>query len=307
MLIEAHRLYRYYDRHCAVRDLDLHLELGEVLGLLGPNGAGKSTTLQMLSGTLAPTAGDIEIDGVDLLERPREAKRRIGFLPEQPPLYRDMTVDELLDYAARLRRIPSRERGEALRRVKARCGLDDVGRRLIGNLSQGYHQRVGIAQAIVHTPAVVILDEPTTGLDPIQIHEIRHLIRDLAREHSVILSTHILPEVEEICDRVQILVRGESVFDQSLVELAQVGSPFYRVSFSRPPRADELAAVEGIVDLETLQDGHVRVRLDPRSGPEALVARSVERGWGLRELVPEVDSLERVFTRLVHADRGARL
>jgi len=305
MPIEARHLFRFYDRHCAVRDLDLHLSRGEVLGLLGPNGAGKSTTLQMLSGTLAPHAGQIRIDGIDLLESPQEARRRLGFLPERPPLYRDLTVDESLDYAARLRRIPAREVAAAVGQSKARCGLGSVGRRLIGNLSHGYRQRVGIAQAIVHAPAVVILDEPTNGLDPIQIHEMRQLIRDLAREHSVILSTHILPEVEAVCDRVQILVHGRSVFDSPLSELAQAEASAYRLRFAHPPQHAQLSAVEGVTVAEAVSSGRIRVRLEAETGVEALVRRSVELGWGLRELVPEGESLEGVFTRLVYADRGA--
>lgn len=305
MPIQADHLYRFYDRHCAVRDLRLHLGQGEVLGLLGPNGAGKSTTLQMLSGALAPHGGQIRIDGIDLLESPREARQRLGFLPERPPLYRDMTVDESLDYAARLRRIPSRRVGSAVAQTKARCGLEAVGRRLVGNLSHGYRQRVGIAQAIVHAPAVVILDEPTNGLDPIQIREIRSLIRDLSRRHSVILSTHILPEVEAVCDRVQILVHGRSVFDSPLGELAQYGVSSYLVRFSNSPSAEQVSTVEGVEALDALSDGRWCVRLEADAGPEALVARSVEQGWGLRELVPEGGSLERVFTRLAYADQEA--
>lgn len=219
--VSTSELSRSYGARTAVHDISFELRQGEVLGLLGPNGAGKTTTLQMLAGCLAPSAGHIEICGIDLLERPREAKALLGFLPETPPLYRDLTVDEYLRFAARLHRVPKADIPAALERAKQRCGLADTGKRLIGSLSKGFQQRVGIAQAIVHNPRVVILDEPTVGLDPIQIREIRSLIRELGGKYSVILSTHILPEVESVCDRIQIMNRGQLVFSGDFAELKQ--------------------------------------------------------------------------------------
>lgn len=230
ILVEARGLSRYYSSQCAVDKLDVHLYKGEVLGLLGPNGAGKSTTMQMLTGNLAPSVGEIRINGIDLLDQPRKAKQQIGYLPEQPPVYRDLTVNEFLSYCARLRNVPSHQHKERVKRASERCGLTEVGKRLIGNLSKGYQQRVGIAQAILHNPAVVILDEPTVGLDPIQIREIRHLIRELGQTHGIILSTHILPEVQAVCDRVQILNRGRTVFNGSLQRTA---APLEKVFFDR--------------------------------------------------------------------------
>jgi ABC-2 type transport system ATP-binding protein len=224
-------LSRYYSDHCAVDHLDVRLQKGEVLGLLGPNGAGKSTTMQMLTGNLAPSAGEIRINGIDLLDEPRKAKQQIGYLPEQPPVYRDLTVDEYLNYCARLRNVPAKDRKEAVERARERCGLQDVNKRLIGNLSKGYRQRVGIAQAILHNPAVVILDEPTVGLDPIQIREIRSLIRELGQEHGIILSTHILPEVQAVCDRVQILNHGKTVFNDTLEGVASLEQTFFDLIF----------------------------------------------------------------------------
>lgn len=219
--VSASELSRSYGTLAAVHDISFDLRQGEVLGLLGPNGAGKTTTLQMLAGCLAPSTGTIEICGIDLLERPLEAKALLGYLPETPPLYRELTVDEYLRLAARLRRVPKAAIAEAVENAKQRCGLTEVGKRLIGNLSKGFQQRVGIAQAIVHNPRVVILDEPTVGLDPIQIREIRNLIRELGGTHSVILSTHILPEVESICDRIQIMHRGQMVFSGNFAQLKQ--------------------------------------------------------------------------------------
>ncbi|WP_308811232.1 ABC transporter ATP-binding protein [Nitrosomonas oligotropha] len=219
--MSAQNLTRHYGEVVAVHQFDLQLRRGEVLGLLGPNGAGKSTTLRMLTGNLAPSSGGVEICGVDLLDKPQEAKAHVGFLPEIPPLYFDMTVNEYLLLAARLHRVPKEALKAALENVKQRCGLEQHSNNLIGTLSKGYQQRVGIAQAIIHNPDVIILDEPTVGLDPNQMREIRQLIRELGTTSSVILSTHILPEVENVCDRVQIMHQGGIVFDQSMIDLRQ--------------------------------------------------------------------------------------
>ena len=221
LTLSVQNLSRQYGPIVVVHNVTLQLRRGEVLGLLGPNGAGKSTTLRMLTGNLAPTGGSVEICGVDLLEKPQEAKAHVGFLPEIPPLYLDMTVDEYLLLVARLHRVRKEAIKVALENVKQRCGLEQHGKNLIGMLSKGYQQRVGIAQAIIHNPDVIILDEPTVGLDPNQMREIRQLIRELGMVSSVILSTHILSEVENVCDRVQIMHRGSIVFDQSMTELRQ--------------------------------------------------------------------------------------
>ncbi len=298
-LVTVERLTRYYGDTCAVEDVSFEVRRGEVLGFLGPNGAGKTTTMQIISGVLAPSAGRVLIGGADLLDDPGLAKRRIGYLPEQPPLYRELTVDEYLGYCARLRGMPGREVARALSRTKSRCGLEGVGRRLIANLSKGYQQRVGIAQAVIHSPAVVILDEPTVGLDPIQIREIRALIRELGGEHSVILSTHILPEVQTLCHRVQIIHEGRLVLNESLASLSEQMSDCLRVGLRRPPGRQTLATLPGVREVETVDEGRFRLHHDQGDAfAEAFAAEAMRGDWGLYELVPEGRSLEEIFVRL---------
>jgi ABC-2 type transport system ATP-binding protein len=303
ILIGATGLARWYGEHCAVRGLDLELRRGQVLGLLGPNGAGKSTTMSMLAGNLAPTAGSITIGGHDLLDDPRAAKSRLGYLPETPPVYTDLTVDEYLDYVAGLHRIARRARGDACKRAKARCGLTEVGRRLVGNLSKGFQQRVGIAQAIVHDPLVVILDEPTVGLDPIQIREIRDLVRELGREHGVILSTHILPEVLATCTDVKIIHRGDLVFAERITDIdARLREDAVLLRTRNPVDTAALATVAGVTSVDALGDGW-RIAHAPYANPaDALAALTVERGWGLVELSPLRRTLEQVFVELTTRD-----
>jgi ABC-2 type transport system ATP-binding protein len=304
--ISARGLTRSFGAHVAVNAIDLDLKRGEVLGFLGPNGAGKTTTMQMLTGNLAPTGGAISICGIDLLEAPVSAKARIGYLPEVPPLYRDLTVDEYLLLAARLHRVPRARRRDAVSAAKQRCGLADSGRRLIGALSKGYQQRVGIAQAIVHSPDVVILDEPTVGLDPNQIREIRGLIRELGGSHSVILSSHILPEVEAVCDRVQILNHGAVVFSDTIAALRQFQSGrTVLVGLRRPPPISEIAALPGIASAAPAETTVIRVELAPGADADALVRRSVERDWGLYQLQPAQTSLEDVFVHLTRKEEVA--
>jgi len=299
-LIDVQHIYRHYGDTCAVQDVTFQLGKGEVLGFLGPNGAGKSTTMQIISGNLAPSAGRVLINGIDILDDPKRAKAQLGYLPEQPPLYRDLTVDEYLAYCARLHRVPRASVRSAVDTAKERCGLKDVGRRLIGNLSKGYQQRVGIAQAIIHFPKVVILDEPTVGLDPIQIREIRALIRELGKEHSVILSTHILPEVQATCNRVQIIHQGRLVYHDTIERMAaQMRSSSLLVALRNPPPLAELQALPGVESVETTANGRVRLRHAPDLSPaETLVERAVAQGWGLHELIPEYRSLEQVFMDL---------
>jgi ABC-2 type transport system ATP-binding protein len=299
-LIRVEHLSRRYGDNLAVNDVSFEVQRGEVLGFLGPNGAGKSTTMQMLTGNLAPSAGRITINGIDMLEQPKEAKLALGFLPEQPPLYRELSVDEYLTFCARLNRIAKGQVARAVAQAKERCGLTEVGRRLINNLSKGYQQRVGIAQAIIHSPDVVILDEPTVGLDPIQIREIRKLIRELGGEHSVILSTHILPEVQATCDRVQIINKGQLVLSDTIEGLTRrMQTSSLVVALRRPPAPEQLQAIPGVQAVERLEEGRLRLSHAPEQSPaEALVEQAVAQNWGLYELVPERLSLEDVFVNI---------
>jgi ABC-2 type transport system ATP-binding protein len=306
-LIRVEHLYRYYGDLCAVRDVTFEVQRGEVVGFLGPNGAGKTTTMHIISGNLAPSGGRVTINGFDILDDPKQAKQRLGYLPEQPPLYRELTVDEYLRFCARLNRIARAEVQAAMARAKERCGLEDVGRRLIGNLSKGYQQRVAIAQAIIHMPDVVVLDEPTVGLDPIQIREIRSLIRTLGKDHSVLLSSHILPEVQATCDRVQIIHRGELVLSDTIAGLDRhMRASTLILGMRRPPEMETLLAIEGVRDVASLGEGRLRVHYAPETDPsEHLVRLSVEQDWGLYELHPERRSLEEVFMDITQAEPAA--
>ena len=298
-LVHVEHLTRYYSQTCAVNDVSFDLAKGEVLGFLGPNGAGKSSTMQMITGNLAPGAGQISIAGTDLLEHPKQAKREIGYLPEQPPVYRELTVDEYLRYCAKLNRIPRSHINSAMTTAKERTGLGDVGRRLIGNLSKGYQQRVGIAQAIIHSPAVVILDEPTVGLDPLQIREIRALICELGQEHGIILSTHILPEVQATCTRVQIINRGKLVFSDTTAGLeSRMNATALIASFHTTPELAALQQVAGVERAELLADNRVRIHYADSSPAEALIEQSVAQHWRLLELTPERRTLEQIFIEL---------
>lgn len=309
--IRANNLSRRFGTHTAVDDIELVLRQGEVLGFLGPNGAGKTTTMQMLTGNLAPSAGSVSICGIDLLDAPVKAKAHIGYLPETPPLYRDLNVTEYLDLAARLHRVPKAQRAAAVARARERCGLGDVGRKLIGSLSKGYQQRVGIAQAIVHEPNVIILDEPTVGLDPNQIREIRALIRQLGSAHSVILSTHILPEVEAICDRVQIMHHGKMVYTDTIAGLKQLHSGrTLLVGLHQPPSIEvlrtDLLKISGIVAADVAGDNLFRLTIAAKADPtESIVSLAAQRQWGLRQIGPAQTSLEDVFAQLTQRDETA--
>jgi len=305
--VSAEALSRNFGPLAAVREVSFQLKRGEVLGFLGPNGAGKTTTMQMLTGNLAPSSGGVTICGVDLLEQPVQAKARIGYLPETPPLYRELSVDEYLQLAAKLHRIDRPRRAQAVAEAKRRCGLADVGPRLIGTLSKGYQQRVGIAQAIVHEPDVVILDEPTIGLDPNQMREIRQLIREIGGSRSVILSTHILPEVETVCDRVQIMHQGGMVYSDTIAALKRFhGGVTIEIGLRAPPAPERLAEITGVLAVERASETVFRIQRDPERDPtDALVEQAVAGRWGLYRLAPAQTSLEDVFVKLTRGEDEA--
>jgi len=304
-LIQVEGLSRRYGDTLAVNQLNFTLQKGEVLGFLGPNGAGKSTSMQMITGNLAPTTGQITINGFDMIDCPIQAKSCIGYLPENPPVYRELTVDEYLTYCARLHRIPSAELKTALDTVKQLCGLEDVNKRLIGNLSKGFQQRVGIAQALIHQPPLVILDEPTVGLDPIQVREIRKLIQSLGEDRSVILSTHILPEVQATCDRVQIIRKGELIYHASIEELNQRGQGNnLTAAFKTPPDLSKLNNLAGVNHVSVVDHCRFNIQFENENFAETLVQQAVSSNWGLFELIPQNSSLEEIFVELTTADNS---
>lgn len=306
-LISVNDLTRHYGDFCAVDNISFELSAGDILGFLGPNGAGKSSTMQMLSGNLAPTFGEISIDGIDLLEDPKAAKASLGYLPENPPLYKEMTVDEYLDFCARLHLISRSQLKTVCDSAIERCGLGDVRRRLIRNLSKGYQQRVGIAQAILHSPPVIILDEPTVGLDPIQILEIRQLIKQLGQNHGIILCTHILPEVQAVCNRVQIINHGQLVYTASIAELLNEDSTRYEISLNSSLKQTVLhegdSAHTIFNNIEPIDD-HSFIA-DSDLSADRTTAYIIAQNWGLTRFTRHQVSLEQIFIDLTTGDTKA--
>ena len=307
--LSARHLLRRFGARQVIHDVSLELKRGEVLGLLGHNGAGKSTTLQMLTGCLLPDHAEsnessIEICGIDLLRRPALAKAHIGYLPETPPVYRELSVNDYLTFAARLRGIRSAAAAAAVTETKQRCGLDAVGNKIIGTLSKGYQQRIGIAQAIIHRPAVIVLDEPTVGLDPAQIRDIRTLIRELGDSSSVILSTHLLNEVQSVCDRVEIMHQGKLIYGDTSVHMQQYGQvPGFVITLRNPPPLQELQNIPGISSVEPLSATQFRVLHTPDDNAGgALLALATQQGWQPEQLTPLKTTLEDVFVRITGAE-----
>jgi ABC-2 type transport system ATP-binding protein len=302
--LSARNLTRRFGNFQVIHDVSLQLKRGEVLGLLGHNGAGKTTTLQMLTGCLLPNGGEVDICGVSLLHHPVQAKAHIGYLPETPPLYRELSVNDYLSFAARLHGMKSAAAAEALVQTRQRCGLEAVGKRIIGTLSKGYQQRVGIAQAIIHHPAVIVLDEPTVGLDPAQIRDIRALIRELGDAHSVILSTHLLGEVESVCDRVEIMQHGKLIYGSSSAHMQQhEGVSGFIVGLRNPPQLSVLEGIVGISHVEQLSATQFRVLHAPDHDPKAaLLTLAEQQGWQLEQLTPLQATLEDVYVRITDAE-----
>lgn len=303
--LSARHLVRSFGGKPVIHDATLQLMRGEVLGLLGHNGAGKSTTLQMLTGCLLPDSGQIDICGISLQSQPALAKKHIGYLPETPPLYRELTVDDYLTFAARLR--GTSDLKGALSDTLQRCGLESVRKKTIATLSKGYQQRVGIAQAIIHKPAVIVLDEPTVGLDPAQIRDIRTLIRELGDSSSVILSTHLLHEVESVCDRVEIMQQGRLIYSDSSQRMQDHDQATgFIVSLKNPPALSELQAISGVDSVEQLSQTRFRVLHAAQHNPGgALLAMAAERDWQLEQYSPLHATLEEIFVKITENEQHA--
>ncbi len=312
-MIEVKNLTKRYGNHCAVHDISFHAVEGEVLGFLGPNGAGKSTTMNILTGYLSATEGTVTVNGHDILDEPNEAKANIGYLPEIPPLYPDMTVREYLNFMYDLKKcaLPRTKHITEICRV---LKIEDVYGRLIKNLSKGYKQRVGMAQALIGNPPVLILDEPTVGLDPNQIIEIRSLIKSLGKHHTVILSSHILPEVEAVCDRIVIINRGEIVANDTAENLSAQFSKDRRllVTVAGPAKesAELIAGIHGVLkvtDMAEKEPGAVTFALDLESGADIrreLFERLAQRDWPLLSSRSMAMSLEDIFINLTVRQNG---
>ena len=301
IIVRVEHLSHRYSIQWAVRDVSFEIPRHGIYGLLGANGAGKSTVMNIMCGVLKQTEGDVIIAGVNTKRDTIAAKKHIGFLPQKPPLYQDLTVEEYLIHAADLRWVTPREMKKAVEEVMERCAITHFRKRLLKNLSGGYQQRVGIAQAIVHKPDLVVFDEPTNGLDPNQIVEIRHLIKSIAEERTVILSTHILPEVQAACDHILMMDHGKMVFSGTVDEFDNyiVPNTIY-VRFANAPSSGVLKGVEGVNDVEDLGGQQFRVRFtDAQEVTERLVDLSTEHHWRLQEIRQEKNSLDTIFAKLM--------
>jgi ABC-2 type transport system ATP-binding protein len=306
-VIEVQHLTKRYGRVTAVDDVSFRVERGEILGFLGPNGAGKTTTMRIVTGYMPATEGKAIVAGFDVFEQPIEAKRRTGYLPETPPLYPDMTVAEYLQFVAKVKGVLAADRNGRVRKVMERTRIDDVADRLCSKLSKGYRQRVGLAQALIHNPEVLVLDEPTAGLDPKQIIETRQLIKELAGDHTIVLSTHILPEVSQTCQRVVIINKGKVVAidtPHNLTARLRGSETMYVQVDARGASAGEtLSRLSGVTRVaeSDRRDGIVGYEIESEQGRDVrreLAQAVVTNGWGLLELRPMRMSLEEVFLSL---------
>lgn len=306
-MIQAEGLTKYYGDFRAVEDLNFTIREGEIVGLLGPNGAGKTTTMRIVTGYMPPTAGRVAISGYDILEQAREAKKLIGYLPENPPLYPEMTVREYLNFAAELHHVPRDRRRDYVDEVIERIALGDVERRLIGNLSRGYQQRAGLAQVLVKKPKILVLDEPTLGLDPKQIAEIRNLIQELAGDYTVILSSHILQEVSATCDRVIIIHRGRIVAQDTQENLLKhrQDQQIFKLKVKGPSIDEAQAAIQALASVEQVSTNGSKELADMRvvakwgsNFQDQLFSLFKEKNWVPYELAAEQSSLEDIFLQL---------
>lgn len=302
-MIEVENLTKFYGPRPAIKGITFNVNKGEVVGFLGPNGAGKSTTMNILCCILPATSGSAKICGHDVFEESLEVRKKIGYLPETPPLYPDMTVTSYLKFAAEIRQVPSARVRASVDRVLEKCVLQDVRQRIISRLSKGFQQRVGLAQSMIHDPEILILDEPTIGLDPIQIIEIRKLIQELASSHTIILSSHILPEITQICKRVVILNEGEIAAVDSLEGLTSSLNKSERFILKvRNPQSDiqdKLSALDKVISIKAEKDNEFLIECEMNSETQDQVARmALENSWGIEELKLISMTLEEIFLHL---------
>ena len=314
-MIKVENLTKRYAGQTAIRDLNFEVGKGEIMGFLGPNGAGKTTTMRILAGFMPATSGRATIAGFDIFEQSLQARTRLGYMPEHVPLYNDMRVTEYLDYRAALKGVPYRRIAERVGDVKELCGVKDVEKKIIGALSKGYRQRVGLADALLHEPDLLILDEPTIGLDPNQIRQVRELIKNLGRQHTILLSTHILPEVEMTCSRVIIIHKGRieacDTPENLLSQLRQAGGVVLEAKVGKDNGAEELKKISAVRDVATDVDGEWKIfALRVESGAdvrEEVFRLATARRWTVRELTQRRATLEDVFVEITHADEVERL
>ena len=311
-MIKVENLTKRYAGHTAIQDLSFEVGKGEIMGFLGPNGAGKSTTMRILSSFMPPTSGRASIAGFDIFEQSLQARAHLGYMPENVPLYNDMRVTEYLDYRAALKGVPHRRVAERVGDVKELCGLKEVEKKIIGNLSKGYRQRVGLADALVHEPDLLILDEPTSGLDPNQIRQVRDLIKNLGKQHTILLSTHILPEVEMTCSRVIIINRGRieacDTPENLLGRIRTAGGVIVEAKVGNDDGVEELKKIAGVRDVTASVDGDwqsfaLRVEANTDVREEVYQLASARR-WTLRELSQRKATLEDVFVEITHPDEA---
>jgi ABC-2 type transport system ATP-binding protein len=299
-IVRIEHLSHQYSSSWAIRDINLEISQTGIVGLLGSNGAGKSTTMNIMCGVLNQTEGQVYIDGIDMREDPQSAKKQIGFLPQTPPLYMDLTVDEYLIHCAYLRLLEKDKVKSALEDAKERCGITHFSKRLIRNLSGGYRQRVGIAQAIIHRPKLVVLDEPTNGLDPNQIIEVRALIKEIAADRAVIFSTHILSEVQVLCKEIKMIEGGKMVFADTMDAFNNYVEPHsVLMRMEEPPSADVLLRIPGVTNVDFLTERQIRLYFtgDPDITGK-IISASVQNNWQLREITLDKSSLDEVFAQL---------
>ncbi len=305
-MIEVSGLTKSYGTHLAINDLNFKINKGEVVGFLGPNGAGKSTTMKILTGFMAATQGTAKVCGFDVFENPIEVKKRIGYLPETPPVYLDMLVFDYLEYVAQLKGVEKSKIKSSVERAIEQTHLGSVQKRLIQNLSKGFKQRVGIAQALVSDPEVLILDEPTVGLDPKQVAEIRDLIKELKGKHTIILSTHILPEVQSTCERIIIINKGQIVAQDTLSNLSKIKSGSRKVKLKvRNSNANISATLKGITGVLNAeqQNGGIDWTIDTEDNDEVIeqiAMQVIQSKWGLSEITSAKADLEDIFIKLTY-------